>query len=232
MLLTAGSAAKLLGTSERQIYRWVDDNEIPCRRVRDQLRFNRTDLLEWATARRMPVHAEAFVEDDASDQPPRLSDALRAGEVSEHLRGADREAVVLELVDRVLPPDIDRELFIEVLLARELAGLTTIGDGLAIPQVRNPIVVAAVAPRVAICHLETPLPLGAADGLPVSTIFVAVSPTIRSHLQLVARVLRAIADHAFKAAVLRHAPLAELITEATRIEAELPQLAESDEDSE
>jgi PTS system nitrogen regulatory IIA component len=215
-----------LGTSERQIYRWVDDNEIPCRRVRDQLRFNRTDLLEWATARRMPVHAEAFVEDDPKDQPPRLSDALRVGAVHEHLRGADREAVVLELVDRVLPPDVDRELFIEVLLARESVGLTAIGDGLAIPQVRNPIVVAAIPPRVTICHLETPLYLSAADGLPVRTIFVAVSPTIRSHLQLVARVLRAISDPIFKAAVLRHASIADLVAEASRIEAELPRSEE------
>lgn len=228
MLLTAGSAAKLLGTSERQIYRWVDDNEIPCRRVRDQLRFNRTDLLEWATARRLPVHVEAFAEDDPEDRPPKLSEALRVGGVHDAIAGADREAVVLEIIDRVLPPAVDRELYIEVLLARESAGLTAIGDGLAIPRVRNPIVVAGTSPRVSVCHLATPLYLGAADGLPVRTIFVAVSPTIRSHLQLAARLLRALHDPAFHAAV--RGGLEILVAEASRIENEAPRVVDDGAD--
>jgi PTS system nitrogen regulatory IIA component len=157
MLLTAGSAARLLGTSERQIYRWVDDGEIPCRRVRDQLRFNRTDLLEWATARRLPVHVEAFAEDDPEDRPPSLSGALELGGIHVALDASDRESVVRTLLDRALPADIDRGLYVEVLLARESGGMTAIGEGLAIPQVRNPMVVAGHPPRVVICHVETPL---------------------------------------------------------------------------
>jgi PTS system nitrogen regulatory IIA component len=190
--------------------------------VRDQLRFNRTDLLEWATARRLPVHVDAFVEDEPDDRPPSLADALRVGGVHDHVRGGDREAVVLDVIDRVVPPSVDRELFIEVLLARESAGLTAIGDGLAIPQVKNPIVVAGTPPSAAICHLDTPLQLGAVDALPVRTIFFIVSPTIRSHLQLVARLLRAFDDQPFHAAVVRRAPLDELIGEARRIEDERP----------
>lgn len=217
-----------MGTSERQIYRWVDDNEIPCRRVRDQLRFNRTDLLEWAIVRRLPVHVEAFAEDDAEDRPPKLSEALRNGGVHDAVGGADREAVVLEVIDRVLPPAVDRELVIEVLLARESAGMTAIGDGLAIPHVRNPIVVAGTPPRVAICHLATPIYFGATDGLPVRTIFVAVSPTVRSHLQLVARLLRALHDPAFHAAV--SGPLDVLVAEAIRIENEPPRVIDEGAD--
>jgi nitrogen PTS system EIIA component len=223
MLLTAGSAAKLLGTSERQIYRWVDDGEIPCRRVRDQLRFNRTDLLEWASSRRMPVHVEAFAEDDPEERPPSLSDALRLGRVHDGIEANNREELVRAIVERTLPASADRELVVEVLLARHSAGLTAIGSGLAIPQVRNPLVVAGQAPLVAICHLATPLLIGASpDGLPIRTLFVAVSPTIRCHLQLLARLSRALADVDFRAAAKSLAPLEELIRHAARVEAELP----------
>jgi PTS system nitrogen regulatory IIA component len=221
MLLTAGSAATLLGTSERQIYRWVDDGEIPCRRVRDQLRFNRTDLLEWASSRRLPVHVEAFAEDDPKEHPPSLGEALRVGRVHAEIESGSRDALVHALVARLLPETADRELVSEVLLARSAAGFTAIGSGLAIPQVRNPIVVAGQAPLVAVCHLATPLALGgSADGLPVRTLFFAVSPTIRCHLQLLARLSRALVDVEFLAAAKSHAPLDEVIRHAARIEAE------------
>src|SRR5262245_10713435 len=231
MLLTAGSAAKLLGTSERQIYRWVDDGEIPCRRVRDQLRFNRTDLLEWASSRRLPVHVEAFAEDDPDERPPSLSEALRLGGVHEGVESGSREALVHAFVDRTLPEHADRELVVEVLLARSSAGLSSIGSGIAIPQVRNPLVVAGQPPRVAICHLATPLSLGQSpDGLPIRTLFVAISPTIRCHLQLLARLSRALADIDFRAAVKSLAPLDDLIRHAARVEAELPPDTTDEED--
>jgi len=231
MLLTAGSAAKLLGTSERQIYRWVDDGEIPCRRVRDQLRFNRTDLLEWASSRRMPVYVEAFAEDDPDEQLPSLTEALRHGRVYESIEASSREALVRAFVEHTLPVTADVELVIEVLLARDSAGLTAIGDGIAIPHVRNPLVVAGEPPLVAICHLSAPIALGPSpDGLPVRTLFVAVSPTIRCHLQLLARLSRALADADFKAAVLNNAPLDQLVQHSARVEAELPREVPDDED--
>src|SRR5262245_33332353 len=129
MLLTTHGAARLLGTSERQIYRWVDDNEIPCRRVRDQLRFNPTDLLEWATTQRMAVHVEAF-DDDATDRPPSLAAALRQGRVVGDIAGLDREAVLRAILAKLpLPDAFDRELLIEVMLARGDTAVTAIGEG-------------------------------------------------------------------------------------------------------
>src|SRR5260221_13993248 len=109
MLLTAHGAARLLGTSERQIFRWVDDQEMPCRRVRDQLRFNPTDLLEWATARSMAVHVEAFEDDDPADRPPSLAAAIGIGGVHANVPSSDRESVGHAVVERLpLPPTFDR----------------------------------------------------------------------------------------------------------------------------
>ena len=204
------------------MYRWVDDGEIPCRRVRDQLRFNRTDLLEWATARRMPVHVEAFEEDEPDDRPPSLAAALRSGGLHAQLgAGTDREAVVRAIVERLpLPADIDRELVIEVLFAREAIGTCPIGDGIAIPLVRNPIVAGGAPPSTTVLYFNDALPLVGPDGRPVRTLFVAIAPTVRVHLQLVARLARALVDPRFKAVVEAREQLAALIEVAQTIEAE------------
>src|SRR4030095_9410561 len=94
MQITVRQAAKLLGASERQLYRWVEEGEIPFCRVNDQLRFDQTELLEWATGRRIPISNEIF--HHQSDRKPvlLLAEALRSGGVHHHLSGADRHSVL------------------------------------------------------------------------------------------------------------------------------------------
>ena len=216
MLLTAQGAARLLGTSERQIYRWVDDNEIPCRRVRDQLRFNPTDLLEWASAQRMPVHVEAFEDDDPHDRPPSLAAALKVGSVHHDVGGDAVEAVLRAIVERlVLPESFDRELLVEAMLAREACGLTMVGDGIAIPQVRNPIVAPGTRPAATVCYLSAPIQLGSELA---RTLIITVVPTVRTHLRLLARIAHALAEPELRAAIGRRAGLDELEQAAAHLE--------------
>lgn len=224
MLLTVREAAALLHASERQVYRWVDDGELPFQRVRDQVRFNRTDLLEWATSRRLPVSLEAFDAGlDPEDRAPSLARALRAGGVNHGVQAGDREGVLREVVARAPMPDsVDRELIVEVLVAREHATSTAIGDGVAIPHVRQPVVAPGAPATVSVFYLETPVPFGAADGVPVSTLFFIVSPTVRTHLQMLAHLARALQDRAFRAAIDHRAGVYELAHEAARLEAAPP----------
>lgn len=224
MLLTVREAAALLKTTERQVYRWVDEEEIPFRRVRDQVRFNRTDLLEWATSRRLPVSLEAFDADlDPDDRAPSLAQALRVGGAHRDVPAADRDAALRAVLERTpLPPSIDREFVLDVLLARENTGSTAIGEGIAIPHVRQPLVAPGEPVTVSVSYLETAVPFGAPDGKPVGTVFLIVSPTVRTHLQMLAHVARALLDPGFRAAIERRAPTEELAREAARLEAAPP----------
>ena len=83
-----------------------------------------------------------------------------------------------------LPAEMDREAFFQLLLAREMAGSTAIGDGIAIPHVRNPIVLSTEQPAATLCFLAHPVDFGSLDGQPVSVLFTLVSPTVRAHLHL------------------------------------------------
>jgi PTS system nitrogen regulatory IIA component len=218
--LTARQAAALLGTSERQIYRWVDEEEIPYQRVKEQVRFNRTELLEWASSRRLGISISGF--DQAGDEPagPRLAEALRRGGVHADLPGADRESVLRSVVElTALPPSSDRELITEALLARERSASTAIGEGVAVPHVRHPVVAPGEPCSVGVFYLRQALPFGAPDGKPVRTVFMIVSPTVNAHLQIFARLAHALQDERFSQAIARRAGVEELEAEAARIDA-------------
>lgn len=224
MLLTVREAAMLLKVTERQVYRWVDEEEIPFRRVRDQVRFNRTDLLEWATGRRLPIALDAFDAGLDADEPaPSLARALRIGGVHTDVPASDRDSALRAVVERTpMPPAVDREWLIEVLVARENTLSTAIGGGIAIPHVRQPVVAPGVPAAVSVSYLRAPIAFGAPDAKPVRTVFLIVSPTVRTHLQMLAHLARALLDPAFRGAVDRQAPSEDLAAAAERLEAEAP----------
>lgn len=224
MELDVRAAAKLLGTSEKQVHRWVDAGEIPFFEINGRPRFNRAELLEWATNRRMRVSVEVFPGGEADGRvEPGLVEALQAGGVHAGVAGTDRESVLRAVVGVLrLPATVDREHLVQVLLAREAMGSTGIGEGIAIPHVRNPMVLNGVPASIALCYLANAIPFDAVDGRPVHTIFSMISPTIHGHLRLLARLSWALHDPRFKAAVLRRATEGEILAEAARVEAAFP----------
>jgi PTS system nitrogen regulatory IIA component len=120
MNLSVRDAANLLSVSEKTIYRWIKLETIPAYRVADQYRFNRAEILEWATSRRMNVSSEIFAEPEAASQPiPALLTALEAGGVFYRVSGFDRESALREVVEILrLPDEVDRPFLLRVLLVR------------------------------------------------------------------------------------------------------------------
>ena len=189
MNLSVRDTAGLLKVSEKTIYRWIKQQAIPAYRVQEQYRFNRAEILEWATSRRLNVSSEIFTEPEAEGQPvPSLLDALEAGGVFYRVSGYDKESALREVVELLrLPDEVDREFLLRVLLAREAIAPTAVGDGIAIPHVRNPVVLHVGRPSLSLCFLERPIEYGALDGKPVDTLFTIISPTTRAHLHLMAK---------------------------------------------
>ena len=224
MKLNVRQAAKLLSVSEREIYHWVEAGEIPCSITNHQPVFSRAELLEYATAHRLPTSVALFEDGEEAQEPLRLVDALRRGGVYHGVGGGDREAVLRSMVEHLpLPAEQDRGLLVDVLLAREALGSTAIGDGIAIPHVRSPLIFPGMHAAVALCYLQIPVSFDAPDGKPVHSLFALISPTIRGHLQLLSRLSLALLDPGFKAAVLRKANGEDVIAEAVRVEAAIAQ---------
>lgn len=222
MQLSVKDVSQLLNVSEKTIYRWIKQKVIPFYCLNEQYRFNRAEILEWATSRHIQVSHEIFAEPEAANLPT-LSGAVRAGGVAYRVSGKDKETLLRSVVDVMrLPEEVDREFLYQVLLAREALGTTAIGEGIAIPHVRNPIVLHVSKPLITLCFLDTPVDFGALDGQPVSILFAMVSPTIRAHLHLLSRLSFTLQNQDFKDALTRQATREELLELLERIEGSLP----------
>ena len=127
-----------------------------------------------------------------------------------------------------LPERVDREMMLQILLAREEMGSTGIGEGIAIPHARNPIVLHVTRPSVTLCFLERPIDFEALDGKPVQILFTLISPTIHTHLHLLSRLTYLLRDAGFKGALLGQASREELLEAARRAEASLKQPLSTD----
>jgi PTS system nitrogen regulatory IIA component len=224
MKLNVRQAARLLSVSESEIYRWVESGEIPYLLVKKQPLFGRAELLEWATARRLPISLELFENGDEGGSRLRLAGTLERGGVYHDVPGNDRASVLRAIVQRLpLGEEDDRELLLQILLARESTGSSGIGDGIAIPHVRSPLVFPGTAGIATLNYLASPIAFDAVDGKPVHTVFALLSPTIRGHLQLLARLSAALLDPVFKGLVLQRAETDAIVEAARRAETALAQ---------
>ncbi len=220
MQLTVRDASRFLNVSEATVSRWIKQRGLPAQYVGGQYRFHRTELLEWATANRIKVSPEMFDRLLSEEEPiPGLAQALEAGGIFYGVQDTNKDRAMRALVQVLpLPDGVDRELLLRLFLARESAASTGIGDGIALPHVRNPIVLHVLRPMVTLAILERPVDFDALDGKPVQVLFSLICPTTRSHLQMLARLTYALHDFGFKDAVLRHARPEEILQQARRVE--------------
>lgn len=216
MQLTIRDAARMLDLSERAMHEHIEKGEIPSQCVNGRHFLNRDELVEWATARGMPVALPAA----AAEHMPALSDALQAGGIVHGLPGADKDSVLRHLVESMpLPADVDPDFLHSVLMAREALGSTAIGEGVAVPHPRSPILLRVPKAMVTLCFLEAPIDFGALDGKPVQALFSMISPTTRIHLHSLSMLAFALRDPGFKDGIARRASAEEILAAARRIEA-------------
>ena len=219
MTLTVRETARLLNVSEKTVYRWITERGLPTRRVGDQYRLSRADVLEWATSNRVAVSPEIFAEPESAGPLPTLADALNAGGVVYRVEGSGRDEVLRSMVASLrLPEEPDPDFVFEVLRARENLGSTAVGDGMAIPHPRHPLVLHVSRPSITLGFLETPVDFGALDGKPVDTLFVILSPTVRAHLHLLALLAFGLHQPSFARAVRERAGRAEILREASHVD--------------
>ena len=204
MNLSVKDAARLLNVSDKTIYRWIKQELIPAYRVSGQHRFNQSELLEWATSRRMGVSPEAYHEPGEAASPlPTLTESLETGGIVYRLDGHSRNEVLSNLVDTLrLPEGVDREYLLKVLIAREELASTSVGDGIAIPHPRNPVLLHTTQPTVTLAFLEEPVDFQSLDGQLTDVLFCVISPTLRAHLHLLSMLGFALKDIAFRKALL------------------------------
>ncbi len=222
MQLGVREAAGIFAVSEKTICRWIKEMDLPSCQVNEQYRFNRVELLEWANERKIEISAGIInVPEENEGPPPRLDEALRLGNICYGVGGTDKATVLSAVVDIMKLPEADSALLRQVLPARERLGSTAIGEGIAIPHVRHPIVLQKLHPTITLCFLEHPIDFDAPDGQLVDTLFTMVSPTVRAHQHMLSKLAFALKDPRFKAVITLKGSPEEILSEACRVEEEM-----------
>ena len=195
MELKVRDVARLLNVSEQTVYRWVRSRSLPSHRVHDQYLFNRVELQEWAALHKHRVSPDLFAPNGSAEELPSLRSAIERGGIFYKVPGQSRDEVLRAVaLLPAIPPGVDRELLHQLLVAREALASTSVGDGIAIPHPRDPVVARVDRPVVFLCFLERPVDFRAVDGQPVRVLFLLLSPSVRDHLRMLARLATAVRD--------------------------------------
>jgi len=221
MQLTVRQAAGYLGISESTARRWIGERGLPVHAANERLYLNAVELWEWAVehgvavSRSLLEHARR-----APDEVSPVSELLRIGGILYDIEATEKRSVLGEFVARLpLPPEQDRATLLSVLEAREAMGSTGIGDGIAIPHVRNPIVLHVDQPFVTLGLLRHPVEFEAIDGKPVHALFMVVSPTVPIHLRILAQLGFVLRDDVLRDLLRRRAHAEAIIGRIEMLEA-------------
>jgi nitrogen PTS system EIIA component len=200
MQLTVRQAAAYFGVDDQTVRRWIAERDLPVHKANERLHLNAIEMWEWAIEHGVPVSRRLL--DDARrtpEQVPPLSELLERGGIHGDSTGGEKHGVLAHIVAQLpLPPEVDRDFLLTVLEAREAMGSTGIGDGIAIPHVRNPILLHVKRPFVSLFLLKQPVDFDAIDGKPVHALFVVVAPSVPVHLRILAQLGHVLRDPALR----------------------------------
>jgi nitrogen PTS system EIIA component len=222
MQLTVRQAAAYFGVDDQTVRRWIAERDLPVHRANERLHLNAIEIWEWAIEHGVPVSRRLL--DDARRKPehvPPLSELLERGGVHRDIpaaAGAKGGVLAGVVAGLPLPPEVDRDFLLTVLEAREAMGSTGIGDGIAIPHVRNPILLHVKRPFVSLFLLEHPVDFGAIDGKPVHALFVVVAPSVPVHLRVLAQLGHVLRDAGLRALLAERAAADRILGRVRELE--------------
>ena len=190
MELTVNDIVKIFAVSEETVNHWIDKKGMPCIKANDQYRFNYIELLDWALHKRIQLTPEVLNFADREHHKTNiLYQAIKKGRIYYDLPGDNREEVLKSVVDVLpLPAKTNKKSLWQMLIAREKLVSTSMGNGIAIPHVRNPVVLNIDQPSVTLCFLKNPIDFKAPDGKPVYILFVLLSTSVKEHLTFLSRI--------------------------------------------
>ena len=110
-----------------------------------------------------------------------------------------------------LPAGLAGDELAQACLRREASSSTAMVRGLAFPHPGIPMAPAADAAFIAIAYPRFPVYWRAPDGQPVRAVFLIVSASRTDHLAALSGVARLCGNDAFYSALVREAPLKDLL---------------------
>lgn len=142
---------------------------------------------------------------------------IRAGGVHYNVSGSRPEQVFTDLASRVsLPSSVSKSGFLTGLIERERLMTTAVGNGIALPHPRRPLVADPADERVFVCFLDKPVNFESLDGKPVYALFVLLSADSQTHLRTLSQLSYLFQQEEFRSFLRKKPDTEELIVAIQR----------------
>jgi len=222
-MLNIDETSKLLGLPKATIRRWVRQGKIPVHDVRGESFFDKKELEKWARKHNIFLRGNcAKPQFQQISSESSLLEAMRRGGVFFHVKGETVAEVLRQTVYLTpLPPEVDKEFLVDLLLQREKLASTGIGGGIAIPHPRYPLEKLFSTTVITTSFLEKPVDFKALDGQPVFVLFMMLSPTTQLHLHHLSRLSYCLRNQAFTAFLRKCTDAAPFYDQIRQLEASL-----------
>ena len=206
MELKIKDLVELFQLSEKTIYRWIKEKKIPAYKINHQYRFSKSEINEWILNNKIIV-SNKIIDLQTSIQPVNLIQLLNRGGIFYNIEGNSIEEIIENTINIIPTPlNIKKKNIIEALLEREKLMSTSIGNGIAIPHPRNPIITDNENSSISICFLKNQINFNAIDDIPVHTIFIIISANPKRHLETLAKISYLCQQEDFRVMLKNHTP--------------------------
>lgn len=217
MNLDIKDISNLLMMPAKAFSKLIKNNEIPSIKINDKHVFNKQNIIEWALEKNLPINLygnEKFVEYKVQSLTSLIDES------SFHFDcNFNKENYIPEMVKLLnLGKEIDTEIIIQVLKSREELMSTAIGNGIALPHPRIPIMIGKDKPLVHFFFPKQKLNLNSIDGKPIHTFILLISQTIKQHLSVVAHLSFLLSQETFRFALENRLQPNEILDISAKIE--------------
>ncbi|MEA2061338.1 MAG: PTS sugar transporter subunit IIA [Thermodesulfobacteriota bacterium] len=200
MKLGISEIAQRLDLNPETLVRWIRQGRIPIDRQGQQGIFKESELRAWAARKQMVYKRERSAKKESETRPGGLAlyNALTQGGCFNQVPGSDKAEVLKNAVELV--PGLSQEnlkSLLDQLIAREQLTSTGIGRGVAVPHPRTPMDGWFKMPMILTCFLENEIDFDSIDKMPVSILFLILSPTMETHLAMLSKLSYFLRDNSF-----------------------------------
>ncbi len=187
MNLKIKDICELLQISEKTVYRWIKENKIPTYKINNQYRFNKSEINDWILKNKITV-SDKILDLRVTKTPVSLNEMVNRGGIFYEIEGKDVSEIITNSINMMnIPSDTTREAVLSSIFAREDLMPTAVGNGLAFPHSRNPILAEIENECISIMFLKNEIDYKAIDGICVHTLFIILSANPKRHLEILAK---------------------------------------------
>ncbi|GHV33731.1 hypothetical protein AGMMS4952_25890 [Spirochaetia bacterium] len=143
---------------------------------------------------------------------PGLIELVKRGGDFRTIPGASSQEYLTNLLKTIeLPPKVNRKALLSAVLEREALMTTAVGNGIALPHPRNPVITDPAEQFVCISFPEQELNWEALDGKPVHTVILIISASPKMHLHTISRINFFCQQESFRMQLRSRASAAEIL---------------------